>query len=314
MKKSFLAIAFLVFGYLAWSQNLESVKPAFEILSEYQKVRDFTTTSDENEAYFTLQSPLEEVAVIAMIRKKGKDWTEPEIVPFSGQYSDLEPFLSPDNLRLFFVSNRPLNESLTEPKDFDIWYVERADPGSEWGKPVNIGSPVNTEHNEFYPAITKSNNLYITSDKPDSKGQDDIFFCAWNNDQYSEPVSLSEAVNSDSYEFNAYVAPDESFLIFSGYNREDGYGSGDMYISFRDSDHNWSAAVNLGEDINSKYMDYCPFVNLRTGTLYFTSRRSSIQPINNIQSMDDFKNATNIYENGNSRIYRTTLNLNSFKE
>ena len=314
MKKSFLAIAFLVFGYLAWSQNSESVKPAFKILREYQKIRDFTMTSDGKEAYFTIQSPLEEVAVIALIRKKGEDWTEPEIVTFSGQYRDLEAFLSPDNLRLYFVSNRPLNESLTEPKDFDIWYVEREGPGSEWGKPVNIGLPVNTEHNEFYPAITKSNNLYITSDRPDSKGQDDIFFCAWNNDQYSEPVSLSEAVNSDSYEFNAYVAPDESFLIFSGYNREDGYGSGDMYISFRDSENNWSAAVNLGEDINSKYMDYCPFVDLRTGTLYFTSRRSSIQPINNIQSMDDFKNATNIYENGNSRIYMVNINLEFFRE
>lgn len=293
---------------------MESVKPAFKILREYQKIRDFTMTSDGKEAYFTIQSPLEEVAVIALIRKKGEDWTEPEIVTFSGQYRDLEAFLSPDNLRLYFVSNRPLNESLTEPKDFDIWYVEREGPGSEWGKPVNIGLPVNTEHNEFYPAITKSNNLYITSDRPDSKGQDDIFFCAWNNDQYSEPVSLSEAVNSDSYEFNAYVAPDESFLIFSGYNREDGYGSGDMYISFRDSENNWSAAVNLGENINSKYMDYCPFVNLRTGTLYFTSRRSSIQPINNIQSMEDFKNVTNIYENGNSRIYMVNINLEFFRE
>jgi hypothetical protein len=36
---------------------------------------------------------------------------------------------------------------------------------------------------------------------------------------------MGDVINTESYEFNAYVAPDESFLIFSGYNREDGYGS-----------------------------------------------------------------------------------------
>jgi len=314
MKKFYLLTILLLSGYLAISQKSEAVEPALNILSQYQKVRDFTITPDGQEAYFTLQSPLEEVAVIAFIRKKGEDWTEPEIALFSGHYRDLEPFLSPDNLRLYFVSNRPLKESQTEPKDFDIWYVERSDLASDWGEAINLGAPVNTEYNEFYPAITNSGNLYITSDRPDSKGQDDIFFCAWNDGQYSEPVSLSEAINSDSYEFNAYVAPDESFLIFSGYNRQDGYGSGDMYISFRNSENKWNAAVNLGEDINTKYMDYCPYVDLSTGALFFTSRRSSIQENNKIQTMEDFKRVTNIYENGNSRIYMAKFDPESFRD
>ncbi|WP_321538323.1 hypothetical protein [Flavobacterium piscinae] len=46
------------------------------------------------------------------------------MVSFTGKYKDLEPFLSTDGLKLYFASNRPLTES-GEPKDFDIWYVER---------------------------------------------------------------------------------------------------------------------------------------------------------------------------------------------
>ena len=309
MKRSLLPIAFLASVNLTMAQKPE---PAFEILSQYQKVRDLTITSDGKEAYFSLQSPLEEVAVIAIIKNKDDSWTEPDIVHFSGKYRDLEPYLSPDGLKLFFVSNRPVQESQIEPKDFDIWYVERASPDKDWGDPVNLGGPVNTENNEFYPAITKSGNLYITSDRPGSKGQDDIFFCQWLGNEYKEPQSLSNAINTESYEFNAYVAPDESFLIFSGYNREDGYGSGDMYISLRGHNQDWKQAVNLGENINSEYMDYCPFVDLNTMTLYFTSRRSIIDQVNDIHSINDFNKVINIYENGNSRLYKVRFNKDAF--
>jgi hypothetical protein len=291
--KKLLILSFLTAVVTASLGQIPGInaEPAFEVLAQYQKVRDLTITSDGKEAYFTLQSPLEEVSVIAVIRKKEDSWTEPDIVHFTGRYRDLEPFLSPDGLRLYFVSNRPLEASQNEPKDFDIWYVERSALGEEWGEPFNIGAPVNTEHNEFYPAITNSGNLYITSDRPDSQGQDDIFFCPWLGEGF-----------------------DESFLIFSGYNREDGYGSGDMYISVRGENKVWSQAINLGEDINSKYMDYCPYVDLNTMTLYFTSRRSSIENINRIQSLDDFNGTVNIYENGNSRLYKITINNNLLPE
>ena len=308
MKKLFVLSFLMAFGIDSEGQiRGAKVEPAFDNLAQYQKIRDLTMTADGKEAYFTMQSPLEEVTVIAKVLMNEVEWTEPDIVHFSGKYRDLEPFLSPDGRRLYFVSNRPREISQNEPKDFDIWYVERSTLGEAWGEPLNLGAPINTEHNEFYPAITKSGNLYITSDRPDSKGQDDIFFCKWNGHKYDEPVSLGEAINSESYEFNAYVAPDESFLIFSGYNREDGYGSGDMYISVKGENTDWSQAVNLGEEINSEYMDYCPFVDLSKMTLYFTSRRSSCKNVNDIQSLDDFNKTVNIYENGNSRIYKVKI-------
>ncbi len=276
-------------------------------LKDFEKIRDFTLSQNKQEAYFTIQSPLEEISVITCVQKKDGVWQEPGIASFSGKYKDLEPFISPDQKRLYFVSNRPLDESSEETKDFDIWYVERAHVDAPWSIPVNLGSPVNTKVDEFYPSVAKNGNLYFTSVREGRDGKDDIYFAEWQGVKYSEAMLLGEEINTSGYEFNSFIAPDESFLIFSCYNREDGLGSGDLYISYREMDGKWSKAINLGESINSPYMDYCPFVDLESQTLFFTSRRSVIET-KEFHSINELRDYINQYENGQSRIYQAAFN------
>lgn len=306
MIKPYIFLAFILLIQMTYGQDKNKTVPFLpEFFSEFQNVRDFTISNAEDEAYFTVQSPLGEVSVILMIKKKDHIWEKPEIAPFSGKFNDLEPFLSPDGLKLFFTSNRPFNAN-DKAKDYDIWYVERKKLTSEWSAPVNMGNVINTEYNEFYPSISKRNNLFFTSDYPNSKGKDDIYMSIWKDNGYMTPISLSDTINSEGYEFNAFVSPDESFIIFSGYNRDDGLGSGDLYISIKNEDNTWSKARNMGIEVNSKQMDYCPYVNTKTDMMYFTSKRSSI-----IQ--EDFKSAEklmheiNKYENGLSRIYQVSI-------
>jgi hypothetical protein len=300
-----ISILFIFVVQLAFGQESAIVRP-FEQgqLKQFPNVRDFTISADGVEAYFSAQSPLGELSTIMRIKYERGNWQAPELVAFSGQYMDIEAFLSPDGLQLYFASDRPLDKDSDEPKDFDIWYVQRANIDAEWSEPVNIGSPINTEHNEFFPSISINKNMYFTSNPPESKGKDDIYFAAWEDGVYAKAVSMSDSINSEGYEFNAYIAPDESFLIYSGYNRVDGQGSGDLYISYQKSDSTWSNAINLGPEINSGQMDYCPFVNLQTGTLYFTSRRSELGILRErFDSAEDFFNKVTSYENGFSRIY-----------
>jgi hypothetical protein len=64
----------------------------------------------------------------------------------------------------------------------------------------------------------------------------------------------------------------------------------------------------LGVEINSAKMDYCPFVDTKTNTLYFTSKRTAINDSNKeFSSMQDYLNEMKKYENGLSRIYKTIL-------
>lgn len=278
-----------------------------QIFSQFPNVRDIAISSDGDEIYFSIQSYQNEISIIACIRKEDRVWSNPEIASFSGKYYDIEPFLSPDGLKLFYSSNRPFDNS-DSTKDFDIWYVQREDKNSEWSKPINVGEPINSDKNEFYPSIAYNNNFYFTCDERGTKGKDDIFFSQWKNGKYSEPISLSDSINSEGYEFNAFIAPDESFIIFTAYQREDGLGSGDLYISYKNQNDDWEKAKNLGKQINSAQMDYCPFVDTKTNTLYFTSKRTSVNNFNKqFSSLQEIKNEINRYDNGLSRIYKTSL-------
>ena len=42
--------------------------------------------------------------------------------------------------------------------------------------PINIGEPINSPANEFYPSVANNNNFYFTCDERSTKGKDDIFF------------------------------------------------------------------------------------------------------------------------------------------
>ena len=265
MRTKLLFLVFFCSLLLSYGQK-ENYLPAFDFLKQYTNCRDIAISKDNEEIYFTLQSPNEEVSRILYSKKIKNKWSKPQLVSFTSNHRDIEPFLTSDDLRLYFSSNRPLNDSIIKSKDYDIWYVERKSRNASWSKPINLGLPINTEKDEFYPSIAKNGNLYFTSENEKSLGKDDIFVSYWTNNSYSEPKNLGEAINSEGYEFNAFIAPNEDFLLFTGYNRKDGLGSGDLYISYRNKEGNWEKASNLGAKINSSAMDYCPFYEEKSKT------------------------------------------------
>jgi hypothetical protein len=305
MKKTTLFII-LFTTTLVFSQ--EKPIPAFDFLTNYQNVRDIAISKNVDEVYFTIQSPDEQVSKIAFVVKEKNKWSKPQLVSFTSNHRDIEPFLSDDGLRLYFASNRPLHDSISKSKDYDIWYVERKNQKSKWSNPINLGFPINSEFDEFYPSVATNGNLYFTSENPKSLGKDDIYVSYLKNNQYSEPENLGNNINSVGYEFNAFISPDEKFILFTGYGRPDGLGSGDLYISYKDKLGNWEVAKNLGSSINSKAMDYCPFYDSKNKTLYFTSKRNSINNIG-FDSIEGFIDEISKYENGFSRIYKYQIQL-----
>lgn len=299
--KSFITFVVLSISFFGFCQK--QPQPVLEdIVSQFPNVRDIAISPNGNEVMFTAQSVMGNLSAIIVITKEGDSWGLPEVAPFSGKYFDLEPFFSLDGLKLYFVSTRPLDSQLNTPKDFDIWYVERNTLESAWSNPKNMGSPINSEFGEFYPSIADNGNFYFTRDNTDLNRKDDIYVSQLVNDTYQEPVALPDGINTESYEYNAFISPDESYLLFGGYNRKDGFGSGDIYISYR-SETGWSVAKNLGKHVNSDKMDYCPFV--KGGFLYFTSKRDETK-VNqkDALSFDELEQEFWKYANGSSRLYK----------
>lgn len=308
MRKIKLLLALFLFSNLLSAQTKNEITTFNKKLNQFYNVRDFCISNNGNEAYFTIQSPDGGISQIATLKKEGDKWLEPELLPFCDEFMYLEPFLTPDQNRLFFVSDRPLDGAIKQKKDFDIWYVDRDTKNNGWSNPKNIGTPVNSSLDEFYPTISSNNNLYFTMASPKGLGKDDIYFCEWKQGKYQEPVLLNKNINSDGYEFNAFISKSEDFLLFTKYNAEGGQGSGDLYISKKDKNNNWTKATNLGLPINTKYMEYCPFYDENSQKLYFTSKRRNIQS-KVFKTVEDFKDYTEKSKNGLSKIYVAKLNL-----
>ncbi len=291
---------FLLIPYFCYSQ-LSSPKVYFpNKISTFLNERDFTMSYDGKEVYFTRSNFNNKKRFIAHVKFDGEKWGNIQIVSFSGIFNDLEPFLSPDGQKLFFSSNRDIHQK-SEKKDYDIWYVERLDNGN-WGKPIRLSDVINTDKNEFFPAVTNSGNLYFTTERENGIGSEDIFVSEYINGSYQAAKPLADSINTKTYEFNAYVSPNEDLIIFSSYGREDDFGGGDLYYSLKDFETNtWSTAKNLGKVINSKELDYSPFYDVRTSTLYFTSNRMQ-NGFGNL-TINNFEKKMSGTDNGYGNIY-----------
>lgn len=218
---------------------------------------------------------------------KQNQWTQPMALLTHEKYSYNDPFLSNDQNRLFFISQRAL-DGIGKEKDIDIWYVHKIDDG--WSEPINAGSNINTPGNEYYISFTNDGTMYFASNghprKDTSRTDHDIYYAKYTDHTFQKPVALDSSVNTTAYEADVFISPDESYLIFCS-TRKGGFGRGDLYISFKNPEGKWTRAVNMGDQINSVHYEYCPFVTQDGRFLFYTSNQDiywvSTQIIDNIR-------------------------------
>lgn len=222
---------------------------------------------DGNELYFTMKDVAERSSVIVVTRRVDGRWQPPQIAPFSGRYDDVDPMLSPDGTRLYFASYRPHEPGEKAPGDADLWYVERR--GDVLGEPVRLGEPVSTPRDDFYPSLTRDGSIYYST-KDLQSGSYDVFRARLEGGAY-RVENLGAPVNTGASEYDPFVAPDESYLVFAS-GRPGGRGDSDLYVSFREG-ASWAEPVSLGGVINSTARDYCPSVSPDGKYFFFTSKR-----------------------------------------
>jgi len=265
--------------------------------------RDIAISPKGDEIVFTLSDYKQVKRCLVKIEKIGNSWSEKEILSFSGQYSDIEPCFSVNGNELYFASDRPIDLG-SERGDYNIWVSKRINNG--WSEPQPLQSSINSEKDEFFPSIAKNGNLYFTSVREKGIGSEDILLSKFVDGNYMTPEPLDSNINTITYEFNAYINPEEDLLIFSSYGRKDDLGQGDLYYSRKDKKGNWSAAINMGPQINSEKLDYCPFIDISRGNFYFTSERRSLNE-KRIEKVSELEELANHVLNGMGNIYRVDL-------
>ncbi|HEY8228007.1 MAG TPA: hypothetical protein VIG25_22235 [Pyrinomonadaceae bacterium] len=216
---------------------------------------------DGRTVYYTMEVGSDYAIIVC--RFKNGHWVSPEIAPFSGKYSDAEPFMSPDGSKLFFASRRPVNGEQAK-KDYDLWVVELL-PGRST-TPRHLGDVINTDAHELYPAVTADGTLYFSRFAPGG-----IWRAPYSNGRYETAEKLGSPINADMKEAGIYVAPNERYMIFEAKNPS-GLGGTDFYISYR-RDGEWTTPRNLGAPINSPAEETCAVVSPDGRYLFFTSNR-----------------------------------------
>ena len=228
---------------------------------------------DGNEFYYSLSNQEKKKDQIMVTRRLNNIWTKPEVAPFSGTFDDCDVSISPDGNGLFFISiGRTLPGKNVPTKRNYIWYAERMNIG--WSEPQLLDYPGNK--GGVYPVVTNNGTLYFSARLEENFGKADIYRSRYVNGNYSEPENLGPVINSPYSESDTYIAPDESFMIITCWDRPENIGGtkSDFYISFRKKDDSWTTPQNMGNRINTRYIEFCPILSPDGKYFFFSSDRN----------------------------------------
>lgn len=142
---------------------------------------DYYPTINSNHSQFYFCSDRNgdfDIFTVDISKSDIKDWLETgndKAIVCSNILSDYDdkcPYI--DGNLLVFASNRKNGFG-----GFDLWYSEYEN--DEWSEPVNFGSNINTEYDEYRPAIEyfqESNNdlMIFSSNRPDGSGGFDLYY------------------------------------------------------------------------------------------------------------------------------------------
>ncbi len=137
--------------------------------------------------------------------------------------------------------------------------------------PQNLGDAINSPESEYFPSMPVDGSTLIFTRRLNNFNED-FFASRKNGNGWDKAFRLTGSINTPQNEGAQNISQDGNWLVFTGCNRPDGFGSCDIYISYLTND-GWSEALNLGSKINSDLWDSQPCLSPDKRDLYFASRR-----------------------------------------
>lgn len=133
---------------------------------------------------------------IYVASKSGDKWTKVHnLGPSINTDGDEEGvFLSSDGKSLFFSSDGYIGMG-----NFDLYRSIYDSISNSWGKPENLGYPINSVENDIYFVQSADGKYgYISSVRPDNMGYQDIYMLDMSNWQPFHETSVSQKVDTTS--------------------------------------------------------------------------------------------------------------------
>jgi hypothetical protein len=212
-----------------------------------------------------------EPQVIMTVKREDEAWSTPRVAPFSGHYSDGGPVFSADGRRIYFYSLRPRPGEIKENKG-DIWFVERLSRG-DWSEPQCLSLAARFPELQFasQPSIARNGTIYFLGHTEGPTNGYGIYRSRRVNEQYAKPELLPRSINLPYFlNWTPFIAPDESYLLFSSNRRNPDTDGGDLYISRHQSGGDWTDPIALGEPVNMERQERFPMLSSDGKYLFFT--------------------------------------------
>lgn len=139
-------------------------------------------------------------------------------------------------------------------------------------QPQNLGDSINSKFAEYYPTISLNGDTLIFTRRVNDINEDFYESYKLPDGNWSKARSLPGNINTNENEAAQSESIDGDWLIFNICNTPGGFGSCDIYISYRTAD-GWSAPENMGDSINTEYWEAAPSLSPDKRDLYFSSSR-----------------------------------------
>jgi hypothetical protein len=165
-----------------------------------------------------------------------------------------------------------------------------------WQPAIAMPPWINTARSEYGPRLLDDGLTLFFARATDGAGVD-LFVATRTSSGWSEPQPLA-GINTVADELDPEPSPDGKSILFSS-NRAGGRGGYDLWISRRDANGHFGAAVNLGPAVNSRYDEYGACLDAQNqGLLYFVTNRPKPGALD---VLPDDATATTVREDSASR-------------
>ena len=256
-----------------------------------------TFSPDGNTLFFT-RSTSHWTIILESHRVHGQ-WSQPTLAPFSGEWPESSPAMSPSGSYIVFQTLR----SEEKGRVSELWRAERE--GGGWKKPVRLPDTVNIGPSIWKPSIAANDTLYFTQIGKD--GSKRLFSSKYSNGAYeaAQPLAFSDGKHLD---VDPEIAPDESFLVFCSAGRLDSDSKDHLFLVRRVGE-TWGTVEQIryvgdNQKPDGFSTDDEPHLGADHRTLYFSSDRvvEVHFPRSHEEAQKDFERME-LWDNSNTNVW-----------
>jgi len=207
------------------------------------------------------------------------DYTVEYKLPYSINLAGMGEFDKALNaINSFFEKNPPKNtttykaaEYRKKSYEFAVDYARKHAAKDYVFSPHSLGDSINSTESEYFPSLTiDGSELVFTRRTGDFN--EDFYHSTKKDSTWSRAKPLEGNINTEQNEGAQNISQDGQWLVFTGCNRPQGFGSCDIFISYLTT-QGWSEALNLGGRVNSDQWESQPCLSPDKRDLYFASRQ-----------------------------------------